>query len=229
MDRYVEVVGEGQYVETAVRFIADVTLEVRAARDETAQRGVGELWDEALTLLRDAGILDDEIVDGGGELQRPWYAKRQAGQIAVRKIVLRVADSDRLTHALELLEPLQVGHEGRRTISVAMCQPEFADEGDGRAMALAIAFRDAQTKASRLVEAMNGRLGQPIQVTEVGMSRRNSGCLGDPDWSGDASRFDASHGVVLMAGESASQPEPATPTRTVFVKCRVRFALVDAE
>jgi hypothetical protein len=65
MDRYIEVIGEGSYVETACRFIAEVSLEVRAAKDETAFAEVSELARKAATILGEAGIEESEMVEGG--------------------------------------------------------------------------------------------------------------------------------------------------------------------
>ena len=48
MEHYVEVIGEGSFVEMARRFVAEVQLEVRAAKDEVAFSEVIELWGEAL-------------------------------------------------------------------------------------------------------------------------------------------------------------------------------------
>lgn len=228
MDRYIEVIGEGQFIETATKFIAEVTLEVRASKDETAMRELAEFWAEALAVLREAGISDDEIVEGGVDFQRPWYWKKKVGQSALRKIILKVADVDRLHRGLEQLEPLQARNKERKTISVDMRQPVFEDSDEAKSAVLARAFQDAKAKASRLAAAMGCKLGQPIEAEEGGWSKRNSGFSGDDDWWGDQSRFPMSGGgVVVMAGAGAAEPAPTPqrPTRTIFVKCRVRFAI----
>ncbi len=228
MDRYIEVIGEGQFIETAKRFIANVTLEVRAAKDETAFREVAELCAEAIKLLRETGLKEEEIVEGGTDVYRPWYWKKQVGQNAARKIILKVADFGRLNRALEQLEPLQLRNKERRTISVDMRQPEFEDSGEGNSTALAQAFADAKSKASHLVTAMQCKLGQPLHVEEGGSAKRNSGFSGDEDWGGDSSRFGMAGGYAVAAaaaGPGEPAPELQRPTRTIYVKCRVRFAL----
>ncbi len=230
MDRYIEVNGEGEFVETASRFIAEVSLEVRAAKDETAVREVGDLWIEALNALRDAGITDDEIVEGGTDFCRPWYWKKQVGQQVSRKILLKVTDFGRLNRALEQLEPLQSRHKERKSISVDMRQPEFQNSSDAKSAALAQAFEDAKLKAMRLATAMNSKLGEAIHIEEGGCAKRNSGFSGDEDWGGDYSRF-AMGGGIAMAACASVEPEPVRelqrPTRTIFVKCRVRFAVAE--
>lgn len=227
MDRYIEVIGEGRFEETAARFLAEVTLEVRAAKEETALREVGELREEALAVLRSTGLDDTEFVEGGLDVHRPWHWKKQVGQTATRKLLLKVEDFGRLSHALERLEPLQSRDRDRKTVSVQMRQPEFADETNGKATALTEAFTEARVKASRLAAAMNGRLGEVLSVEEGKQAKRNSGFAGDEDWNGDDSRFAMSGGVMLAAAGADSEPEPTLqrPTRTIYVTCRVRFAL----
>ena len=134
MDRYIEVIGEGSFHETAARFIVAVQFEVRAAKDETALREVSELANSAIALLREAGLNDEEITEGGTELYQPWYRKKQVGQNSSRNVILKVADYGRLIHALELLEPLQIKNKERKTISIDMRQPEFAETADAHAM-----------------------------------------------------------------------------------------------
>lgn len=227
MDRYIEVIGEGQFIETATKFIAEVMLEVRAAKDETAMRELGEFCAEALAILREAGILDEEFVEGGADFHRPWYWKKKVGQSAVRKIILKVSDIDRLHRALEQLEPLQSRNKERKTISIEMRQPVFENSDEAKSAVLAQAFQDAKAKASRLAAAMGCTLGQPIEAEEGGWSKRNSGFSGDEDWWGDQPRFGGGGGIVMMAGAAAAEPAPTPqrPTRTIFVKCRVRFAI----
>jgi uncharacterized protein YggE len=230
MDRYIEVIGEGQFEEMASRFIAAVVLEVRASKDETALAEVSELFREAIVALNDTGITEEEIVEGGTDFYRPWYWKRSVGQNAARRILLKVKDFARLNRALEKLEPLQSRNKERKTVTVDMRQPEFDASSEAKAAALAMAFQDARDKAQRLAATMSGRLGRVIHAEEGGWAKRSSGFSGDEDWGGDSSRFAMGGGFVLAAAGAAaeSEPELQKPTRMIFVKCRVRFELLDA-
>jgi uncharacterized protein YggE len=229
MDRYIEVIGEGEFIETAARFITQIDLTVRAAKDETALKEVAELGHDVLVSLRKSGIYDDEIVEGGTDYYQPWYWKKQVGQTAARKIILKVTDFTRLNQALTDLEPLQSRHKERKTIAIDMRQPEFETSSETKALALAAAFEDAKVKALRLAAAMNCQIGNPIHVEEGGWSKRNSGFSGDYDWDGDGDRFARSGYALMMGGAIAEEPESAPelqrPTRTIFVKCRVRFSI----
>lgn len=231
MNRYIEVTGEGSYRESAARYVADVTLEMRAAKDETAFSEVSTLRDEAVAVLLSSGIEKDELTEGGTEFQRPWFWRKKVGQSVGRKIILRVRDFDRLTKALESLEPLQSGNKQRKTISVDMRQPEFDDSGEAKADALAMAFLEAQTKASVLASKMNVELRHVISFEEGRKSKRNSGFTGDSDWGGDDDRFGMG-GAILMAAAPGGDSEESdytleAPTRTIYVTCRVRFEVAD--
>jgi uncharacterized protein YggE len=226
MDRFIEVIGEGEFVEVASQFVCEITLEVRAAKDETATKEVSELWRAALGVLTESGIKLDEVVEGGMGTQRPWYWKKQVGQTSSRKIILKVPDYSRLQQALECLEPLNSTLKDRKTIVVQMQQPVFEDKDRVKYSVLALAFNDAKEKATRLAEAMGCRLGAAIQAEEGSWDKRNSGFAGDEDWSGDYSRFTRGGSFMLAAGAMAEPaPELKRPTRTIFVKCRVKFAV----
>ncbi len=229
MDRYIEVTGEGRFVERAARFVADISVEVRAAKQETALDEAAALWKDAITVLRESGIAEDEIIEGGTSYYRPWYWKKQVGQTATRKILLKVSDFTRLNRALEQLEPLQA--RDRKSIVVSMRQPEFDAPAALKAEALKAAFRDAQEKAKGLCNEMGKQLGRVLHVEEGRWAKRASGFSGDEDWWGDSDRFGPAGGGVLAAGGAAAPGEPEinleNPTQTIFVRCRVRFELLD--
>lgn len=234
MERYIEVIGEGQFSETASCFVANVVLEVRAAKNDTAFAEVGELCREAVKLLRDSGITDSEIVEGGSDLHVPWYWKKEAGQTAQRTIILKVADFGRLNNAIEMLEPLQSRNKERKTIRIDMRQPVFESDSKTKAAALGVAFRDARDKAEELAIKSGGKLGRVIHIEESGWAKRNSGFGGDTDWDGDQSRFGFGGGTVVLAASSGvgtdteEKFDPQKPTRDIFMKCRVRFELLDS-
>jgi uncharacterized protein YggE len=228
MDRYIEVIGEGQYVEQAARFVAEIAIEARATKQQTAVDGTGDLWQSVLAALDESGIEDDEVVEGGTDLYEPWFWRKKAGSAAIRKIILKVADFERLNRALGLLEPLQKA--GRKSITIDMRQPEFDATAESKTGALKLAYVEARQKATQLVEEMDATLGKVVHVEEGQWSKRASGFSGDADWWGDSGRFGPAAGGVAIAGapgEDESQPIGLqNPTRTIYVKCRVRFELV---
>ncbi len=110
--RYIEVTGEGCYTERAICYVAEVSIEVRAAKKETVLDEVRDCWTAAMSRLRENGIADSEIVEGGIDYLRPWYWRKKPGQTGTRKIILKVSEFDRLSHALESLEPLVSANDG---------------------------------------------------------------------------------------------------------------------
>ncbi len=64
-DAYIDVIGEGKYVEEVEAYVADVILNVRAASDEASVREVAELRDRCVKTLVASGLGYDEITDGG--------------------------------------------------------------------------------------------------------------------------------------------------------------------
>ncbi len=227
-ERYIEVTGEGCFAEKAVRYVAEISIELRAAKKETVLDEVRELWTAVIALLRENGIADSEIVEGGIEYFRPWYWRKKPGQTGTRKIILKVSDFDRLNTALESLEPLVSGE--RRSLTVNLKQPEFDSTLHAKSNALSAAFCDARTKAETLAQKMGVRLGDVLSVEEGRTARRRSGFNGDDDWYGDGDRF-GGHGnaVVLAAGTGAGDEDdefsPADPTREIWIICRVRFSI----
>ena len=226
-DRYIEVVGEGQFVEHPVRFVAEITIQVRAAKHDTALNELGELCRAVVLSLRDSGIDDDEIVEGGTNFLQPWYLKKKSGQVGTRKVILKVDDFGRMNRALEKLEPFQ--KSGRTSISIEMRQPEFDASADEKAAAFKSAFAEAHAKATRLAQEAGVDLDEVIQIEEGRSARRASGFSGDEDWWGDSDRFGPAAGVAMDAAASAdefgSEVGTHSPTRSIFVKCRVRFAI----
>jgi uncharacterized protein YggE len=236
MDRYLEVVGEGKFTETASRFVAEVNLGVHAVKQESALSEIAALHRETVQLLRGAGLTDDEIVDGGAgfvtSFDRPWTWKKKHERDAKQRLIIKVKQLDRLYAALGVLENLQSRVARSQTVYVELRQPEFEAPSEMRAVAHSSAFLDAQEKAQQLAARTNGKLGKVLFVEEAGRAKRNSGFSGDEDWFGDSSRFEGRglHAFSIDALEAVPRPSEqlAMPTRTIFVQCRVRFELLDA-
>jgi len=224
---YVEVVGEAEFDEPIETFIAEVTLSVRAAKEETSLQQVGELASRCVERLVGAGLARDEIADGGLDLQRPWWTRRReearAGKEATRRLLLRSPSLARLTAGLAAIETLAGGQ--RDTIDVTMKPPVFAGDEAVRTAALRRALAAAREKAQALAEESVMTLGSVLRVEEGSPVQRHSGFAGDQDWHGDAARFGAGMGYLSESGGSESEPL-TTPSRTVWVRCRARFELL---
>jgi uncharacterized protein YggE len=227
MKRYIEITGEGSYTETAARFVTDISVVVRVAKKETAFDKVNDFATEVIQTLLTSGLEESELVEGGTDYFRPWYLRKKAGQTGVRKIIVKVADLKRLYSALETLEPLRKAE--RRSLNIQMRQPEFETTSESKTAALKSAFSDAKARVTELASEMGVTLGKVIHVEEGRSSHRASGFGDDDDWMGDSDRFSGG-GIRLAAGagggaEDEEEVSLAHPTRTIWVKCRVRFSV----
>ena len=227
MERYIEIIGEGSYVEEAALFVADVSVEVRAAQKETAFDEANEFAKEVIRTLMLSGIEQEELVEAGSGYFRPWYLRKKAGKTAVRKVTLKVPDLSRLYAALEAIEPLRKVE--RRSLDVHMRQPVFETSSDAKAAALKDAFNEAKYKGLELANEMGCDLGPVIYFEEGRSSRRSSGFSGDADWWGDSDRFSGGAVMVAAAREATTDDDDGitlqSPTRSIWVKCLVRFQI----
>lgn len=227
VESYIEVTGEGVFRETASCYIAEVTARVRAARNETALEEIGEFWMAVVASLRENGISAEEVIEGGIDYLEPWYWRKKPGQTGSRRIIVKVPDFARLNGALVALEPLGLGE--RRSLTVTLKQPEFESSAEVKSNALSAAFRDAKVKAERLAAQMGCDIGDVLRIEEGPTARRRSGFRGDEDWNGDGDRF-GGDGFVTMAAAGGcvgekDEPTLGDPTRDLWVRCRVRFAI----
>jgi uncharacterized protein YggE len=215
LSNYVEVVGIGTLVESIAEYRADVTLQVRAAHAETAIREVTDLRNECIRQLRQSGIQDGELKEGGSEVWRPWFWKKKPGQEASQKLLVACDDMQRLMSALGSLEPL---FENQRfSLSVSMGRPVFKVEDAARRAAERQAIGEARAKAINIAEMANLKLGGVIEVEELAASVSRSGVFGDQDW-----------GMAAMGAGAAVSDEGESleaATRSTTVKFRVRFAV----
>ncbi|HEX5687426.1 MAG TPA: SIMPL domain-containing protein [Ideonella sp.] len=214
MDRFIEVVGVGKLVERVAEYRADVTLQVRAAQVETAIKEVADLRNECIRRLRDAGLNERELQEGGAEVWRPWFWKKKPGQEASQKLLVSSDDMQRLLGALGSLEPLFENQ--RYSLSVSMRQPLF-EAGDGaRREAERDAITDAEAKATNVALVSGLTIAGVIEIEELDVKVSRSGAYGDQDW-----------GIAFAAGggAAAESTEPLeAATRSSSIRFRVRFA-----
>jgi uncharacterized protein YggE len=216
MDSFIETRGEASLIEGVVEYNADLSVTVRAAQVETALTEVEELRNRCIRGLREAGLGDSELKEGAGEVWRPWFWKKKAGQEVSRKILITCSDANRLYRALAALEPLFASQ--RYVLSVSMRAPRFDAAPERRASVQAAAVDDARSKAEVVARAAGIALGPVLQIEEIEDRVGRSGAYGDEDWRGFAAG-----GMAAAAEEGPEIIEGATRTRTV--RFRVRFSL----
>jgi len=215
MDDYIEVTGESTLRETMAEAGAEIALAVRASRPEVALREAEQLRADCVRQLREAGLRDDELQDGGFQVWQPWYQRKKVGEEASMKILVRCDELSRLQQALSRLEPLFENQ--RYTIDVRMRRPRFAASDDQRDQAQRDAIASARAQAALLADAAGVRLARVVQVEQLQGLTSGSGAYGDPDWGHVAVRAGA-------GGGAAEAPlDPAT--REARVRYRVRFAI----
>ncbi|MEN9864675.1 MAG: hypothetical protein RL748_265 [Pseudomonadota bacterium] len=212
MDNFIEVVGEGSYEERISTYRAEINLSVRAAQAETAIREVGELRNQCIIQLRQAGMADAELIEGGAEVGRSWYERKKTGQEAVQKILIECSDLARIQAAVAALEGLFENQ--RYTFQFSMNRPGFEIPADSVILAQRAAMQDARSQAEVLAQACGVKIMHVAQVEELTAKTSRSGMYGDEDWGGYA-----------MAGAAASAPiQLEAGSRKNTVRYRVRFA-----
>ena len=213
MDRFIEVVGTGTLTESISEYQADVTLQVRAAQAETAINEVMELRSECIRRLREAGLSDLELREGGAEVWRPWFWKKKPGQEASQKLLITCDDMPRLMRALGALEPLFENQ--RYSLSVSMGRPTFRVDVTARREAEREAVADAEDKAANVAVASGLKLAGVIELEELDVKTSRSGAYGD---------LGGFYAAAAGGAAGASDEPLEAATRSSAIRFRVRFA-----
>jgi len=211
MDRYVEVTGEARAQETATEYYARLEVEVRAAPKGGAGATARDLRNTVVRTLREAGLRDDELVEGGEGMSRSWWWRKKHDREASHTIHVKCVDYVRMVRALAALEPL--AGDKRTNIDVHMPPPKFEGTPEARVRARVEALRDARAKAEVLAAEAGVKIMGVLRIEELdGRSRR-----GDYD----------SHGVLYsrVAEADFEHDELSAPTREVTYTYRMFFAI----
>ena len=215
--RYIEVIGEACHLETASCFRAEVGIDIStAAKKETAIQELNGLVTKVKKSLLDAGLVDEELSEGGLDSHRLWWLRNK--QTSRRTILLKVPEAERLYTALAALEPLSTA---RTSLAITMQQPEFSASGESHTAALRAAYLAAREKAVQLAQEAGGQLGPALSIEEGGAALRGSGFIGDADWWGDAER----HIPAFLQKGEGEEPGLQNPARTIWLRCRVKFEI----
>jgi hypothetical protein len=218
--QYVEVVGEAEYTEAVERVLVDVDFLVESPNHKTALDDLSRYVAKAVEALEAGGLQKDEIHDGGIDLFRLWFVKK-GRRTARHRIMLQTADEKRVTAACLALE--SIPKRKNWSFNIRTRQPVFTAGSEIKQAALRRAMVDAREKAVALAEEGGRRLGKALKIKEEGMAERSSGHLGDEDWAGDSTRFALRR---FRAKIAPAEPELQEATRTIWLRCRVRFELL---
>jgi hypothetical protein len=222
MDSYIEVVGFAPLIEQVTEYRADLSLSVRAAQAESALAEAGELRDQCIRTLKEAGLSSEELSEGGSTTWRPWFWKKKPGQETAYKILVSCAEAKRLYVALDALQP--VFENQRYTLSVSMLEPRFSASNEGKAAAQRAAIADARRKADTIAGEANIALASIVQVEELSVATGRSGAYGDETWLGAP----VAGGAASFSENDAGFQELDSAKRTSSVRYRVRFAIAEA-
>jgi uncharacterized protein YggE len=215
MDPFIEVIGQGTLTEKVVEYRVDLSVTVRAAQGDAALKEATELRDRCIRTLKESGIKGSELMEGGGQVWRPWFWKKKPGQEVSHKILIACPDRDRLFKALGALEPLFDNH--RSSLLVAMRQPKFEATSGERSTAMSGAITNANSSAEIIAHEAGLSVTGVIEVEELDQRKERSGAYGDEDWRG------------VYAGARAAPSEEAPESidaavRQIVVRYRVRFS-----
>lgn len=217
MDSFIDVRGEATIDELVLEYRADLTVTVRAPQADTALSEVEDLRNLCIRRLREGGLTEAELKEGAGEVWRPWFWRKKAGQEVSRKVLISCDDVNRLFRALGSLEPIFSNQ--RFSMAVTMRPPRFGASPEAHAAAQAAAVGDARRKAEAVAASSKVALGRVVQVEEIDERVGRSGAYGDEEWR--------TFGIAAAGAAAAEEPpeilEGATRTRTV--RYRVRFSM----
>ena len=217
MDPFIEVVGQGTLTEKVAEYRMDLSVTVRAAQGDVALKEATELRSRCIRTLKESGIKDSELTEGGGQVWRPWFWKKKPGKEASHKILIACPDWDRLFKALGALEPLFDNQ--RSSLSVSMRQPKFEAMSSERTIAMSSAITDAKSSAEIIAHEAALRITGVIQVEELDQRKGRSGAYGDESW----------HDAYAIAGAAAvSEEAPESidaAVRQIVLRYRVRFSV----
>lgn len=215
-ERYIEVIGESTLIETIQEYVADINLSVRASQPKTALDEVIALRDRCIETLIDSGLVRLELKEGGAEVWRSWFSRKQAGQEAFQKIMITCSEIGRLLKALSALEPLF--ENSRYSFALNMRRPTFSASNDLKQQARSAAIQDAYTHANLLATAAQLKLLEVAQIEEVSTVHQQSGVYGDESWR-DAV------GAAAFNAEDVNYLDLDQATRQVQLRYRVRFVV----
>ena len=212
MDSYIEVSGTARAQETAREYYAHIEVEVRAAPKGGAGSTANELRNTVVRALREAGMRDDELVEGGERMSRSWWRRKDERE-ASHTIVLKCEDYVRMVRAIAALEPLST--DKRTNIDVRMPSPKFEGTDESKAQARAAALRDARTKADALAAEAGVRITSVLRIEELdGHTPR-----------GGYDHLDSGMVFSAAAPDSFEHEELTAATREVAYAFRMRFGI----
>src|SRR6185369_8546515 len=177
--KFIDVMGEGQYYESAHLYIVEIVLTITSIQKDTALTELEKLRKRCVDQLVLSGIEPREIRDGGKKSNKDVH--RQVYRIqASHKLIIYCEEIERLSMALIKIE--KVAENDEQTVDIRMKQPLFKTDPELIKTAQNQAYDHAKQKAEIIVNRAGLKLGNVLQIQELVTAKRDSGMLGDEDW-----------------------------------------------
>lgn len=219
--KFIEVTGEGEYLEQIQFYILDITIEARAKTDAAAVEEANKLKEQCELSLQENGITSQEIDHIGLEIWRPWYKKKKAEKYAQHKFRLKVKDRDRLGNAVAQMAKLF--DEDQYHVAMTMRQPVFEEKQNGIDAAIKSAYQDAKRKASLLAAEEGKEIGTMTKAVELSKSIRKTVSKGDVEFIGENGRS----GSIGFASSPEGPDLNSVPTseRSIWLTYKFTFEI----
>ncbi len=222
---YIETLGESFYEESPKRYSAVVTITASLLDGDSVEvsRLCGVATNSVSNVLKSFQSKLESISSGGAKFDTVTN-NRGATIISLERRYIVASQiyehvDDLIVDLAELVLPEHC------TIDCRPNQPEYEPTNEQKQQAYSKAVIDARANAEASLHGSSQKSGSVLSIKQLALSKRSSGAFGDDDWWGDSDRFTARIHVGGRGGELNLNE----PSRVIFVRFLVRFALVNRE
>ncbi len=221
---FIKVSGEASYKEEPIKWIIDLIITIRAAKEETIMNDSTEYNNTVITILKENNIKDDEIFYAGKEVYIPWWKKKSSGINVSNTITIITNDRYKAYKALDKVHKLQKIQ--RVNFEVNEREPIFQANNNDIILAQKEACNNAKNKAEILANEFDRNIGTVIEITELNKSYRGSGNIGDYDFYGPYAVTAAASSATLEEDNYIDEIELKGNERITFIQYEFKFELI---
>ena len=213
MERFIQEVRSASSTQSVFEYRAKVVISVHGPGIPAALKDVRALRSQCVRAIRDAGLTDQQMREGGIAIETHWTDRQVDGHDARVSLLLCCEDAQRLLAALGAIDSMF--DDERFTLMVAMANPTYQAEASVRAETQRAAVADAQLMAANLAAAAGLRLTGVLELEQFEGKVSGLRSFGEYDLS------------TAVAGSvfGGMVDEPLGPdTRITTLQYRVRFS-----